>query len=133
MNKQPECFLSFLLLELNVLVLVALPETGFQSLQPCLALLRCSGETLCSHLVGYYGENVSGSVHSSQLLLKLVFAPRYDEGQRLHVCPWNTSSPLNQIMSGIFWLLPFLAYVDTQARDEIKDTQSQISKMDNNY
>lgn len=76
---------------------------------------------------------MSGSVHSSQLLLKLVFTPRYDEGQRLHVCPRNTSSPLNQIMSGIFWLLPFLAYVDTQARDEIKDTQSQISKMDNNY
>lgn len=53
----------------HVLVLVALPEAGFDPLQPGLALLRRPGETLTGHPAGDDGEDVSCPVHDSQLLL----------------------------------------------------------------
>lgn len=74
-----------------VLVLVALPEAGFEPLQPRLALLRRAGEAQGSHLAGYDGEKVSRSV-PSQVLLHFVGAPNVDEGQGLHVCPRHASS-----------------------------------------
>lgn len=70
-----------------------MPEVELEPLQPCLALLRRPGEALGGHLVGYDGEDVSGSVRHPQLLLQRVFPPRVDEEQRLRVCPGNAPSP----------------------------------------
>lgn len=88
-----------------VLVLVALPENCLHPFQPRLALLRRSGEAQGGHFVGYDGENVSGFVHPSQLLLHFVFTPRVDEGQRLQVRPRNTPSSCDRNKHQTIWLV----------------------------
>lgn len=94
--EESHIFLSTFQPQAHILIMVALPEAGFQPLQPRLALLGRSGEALGSHFVGNDGKNVSGSVHPSQLLLHLVGTPYADEGHGLQVCPWDTSSSLKK-------------------------------------